>query len=108
MANKNTQAEAVEEVVEEAVVEKVVAPPVPEISPEDLVSICLPAPRDDEDNFITVSVNNEMVKIMKGVPVQIQRKYAEVIENAAIASNNARKYRDAQLKKMEDMLQHLA
>lgn len=45
-----------------------------------------PAANEDEDNFVLLSVNGVMLKVQRGVPVQIPKAYKEVLDNAKIAN----------------------
>lgn len=48
--------------------------------------------RKNEENFQIVSVNGRSWKIMKGVEVSVPDYVAEVLENAEMMADNARRY----------------
>ncbi len=50
--------------------------------------------RKNEENFQIVSVNGRSWKIMKGVEVSVPDYVAEVLENAEMMANDARRYMD--------------
>ena len=50
--------------------------------------------RKNEENFQIVSVNGRSWKIMKGVEVQVPDFVAEVLENAQMMADDARRYVD--------------
>lgn len=50
--------------------------------------------RKNEENFQIVSVNGRNWKIMKGVEVQVPDYVAEVLENAQMMADTARRYVD--------------
>lgn len=56
------------------------------------VKILLPRGRKNEENFIIVSVNGRSWKIMKGVEVEVPDFVAEVLENAEMMAETARRY----------------
>ena len=56
------------------------------------VNILLPRGRKNEENFIIVSVNGRSWKIMKGVEVEVPDFVAEVLENAEMMAETARRY----------------
>lgn len=58
------------------------------------VKILLPRGRKNEENFIIVSVNSRSWKIMKGVEVEVPDFVAEVLENAEMMAETARRYVD--------------
>ena len=58
------------------------------------VKILLPRGRKNEENFIIVSVNGRRWKIMKGVEVEVPDFVAEVLENAEMMAETARRYVD--------------
>ena len=58
------------------------------------VKILLPRGRENEENFIIVSVNGRSWKIMKGVEVEVPDFVAEVLENAEMMAETARRYVD--------------
>ena len=58
------------------------------------VKILLPRGRKNEENFILVSVNGRSWKIMKGVEVEVPDFVAEVLENAEMMAETARRYVD--------------
>lgn len=58
------------------------------------VKILLPRGRKNEENFIIVSVNGRSWKIMKGVEVEVPDFVAEVLGNAEMMAETARRYVD--------------
>lgn len=55
---------------------------------KNTVKIKLPRPTSKTDpNYITVSVNYQVYKIMKGVEVEVPVEVAEVLENVEKAEN---------------------
>lgn len=50
--------------------------------------------RKNEENFQIVSVNGRSWKIMKGVEVSVPDYVAEVLENAEMMADDARRYMD--------------
>lgn len=61
---------------------------------DKMVKILLPRGRKNEENFIIVSVNGRSFKIMKGVEVEVPDFVAEVLENAEMMAEMARRYVD--------------
>ncbi|MDO4810751.1 MAG: hypothetical protein Q3985_02280 [Eubacteriales bacterium] len=61
---------------------------------DQMVKILLPRGRKNEENFIIVSVNGRTWKIMKGVDVEVPYFVAEVLENAEMMAEMARRYVD--------------
>ena len=61
---------------------------------EKMVTVTLPRGRKQEENFVIVSVNGRSWKIMRGVEVQVPRCVAEVLENAQMMAEEARRYVD--------------
>ena len=61
---------------------------------EKMKTVLLPRGRKQEENFVIVSVNGRSWKIMKGVEVQVPDYVAEVLENAAMMAEAARRYVD--------------
>ena len=61
---------------------------------ERMVALTIPRGRKQEENFVIVSVNGRSWKIMKGVQVQVPDYVAEVLENAAMMAEAARRYVD--------------
>lgn len=59
-----------------------------------MVSVIIPRGRKQEENFVIVSVNGRSWKIMKGVQVQVPDYVAEVLENARMMADEARRYVD--------------
>ena len=53
---------------------------------EERVTVFLPPAADGEDNFVLLSVNGVMLKVQRGIAVQIPRAYKEVLDNAQIAN----------------------
>ena len=58
------------------------------------VAVCIPRGRKQEENFIVVSVNGRSWKIMKGVTVEVPDYVAEVLDNARVMAEEARRYVD--------------
>ena len=50
--------------------------------------------RKNEENFVIVSVNGQRWKIMRGVAVSVPDYVAEVLENARMMAEEARRYVD--------------
>ena len=61
---------------------------------EKMVKILLPRGRKNEENFVIVSVNGRSWKIMRGVEVRVPVCVAEVLENARMMAEEARRYVD--------------
>ena len=61
---------------------------------EEMCKVYLPRGRKNEENFVIVSVNGRSYKIMKGVEVQVPDFVAEVLENAQMMADTARRYVD--------------
>ena len=61
---------------------------------EKMTTVLLPRGRKQEENFVIVSVNGRSWKIMKGVEVQVPDFVAEVLENAQMMADDARRYVD--------------
>ena len=61
---------------------------------EKMSKVFLPRGRKNEENFVIVSVNGRNYKIMKGVEVEVPECVAEVLENAAMMAEAARRYVD--------------
>ena len=61
---------------------------------EKMVKILLPRGRKNEENFVIVSVNGRSWKIMRGVEVSVPDYVAEVLENARMMAEAARRYVD--------------
>lgn len=61
---------------------------------DKMVRILLPRGRKNEENFVIVSVNGRSFKIMKGVEVEVPNFVAEVLENAEMMAEMARRYVD--------------
>lgn len=57
-----------------------------------MVKILLPRGRKNEENFVIVSVNGRNYKIMKGVEVEVPESVAQVLENADMMAETARRY----------------
>ena len=57
-----------------------------------MVKILLPRGRKNEENFVIVSVNGRNYKIMKGVEVEVPEAVAQVLENADMMAQQARRY----------------
>ena len=60
----------------------------------ETVSVTIPRGRKQEENFVIVSVNGRSFKIMKGVQVEVPDYVAEVLENARMMADEARRYVD--------------
>ena len=61
---------------------------------EKMVTVTLPRGRKQQENFVIVSVNGRSWKIMRGVEVKVPRCVAEVLENAQMMAEEARRYVD--------------
>ena len=61
---------------------------------EDMKKVFLPRGRKNEENFVLVSVNGRSWKIMRGVEVRVPECVAEVLENARMMAEEARRYVD--------------
>ena len=61
---------------------------------EKMVTVTPPRGRKQEENFVIVSVNGRSWKIMRGVEVKVPRCVAEVLENAQMMAEEARRYVD--------------
>ena len=61
---------------------------------EKMKTVLIPRGRKNEENFVLVSVNGRNFKIMKGVEVQVPDYVAEVLENAQMRADTARRYVD--------------
>jgi hypothetical protein len=59
-----------------------------------MTTVVIPRGRKNQENFVIVSVNGNSWKIMRGVEVQVPRYVAEVLENAAMMAEDARRYVD--------------
>ena len=59
---------------------------------EATTSIFLPKGRKNEENFVIVTVNGRSFKIMKGVEVEVPLFVAEVLENADMMAETARRF----------------
>ena len=59
-----------------------------------MVEVCIPRGRKQEENFVIVSVNGKNWKIMKGATVTVPDYVAEVLENAQMMADEARRYVD--------------
>ena len=59
-----------------------------------MVEVCIPRGRKQEENFVIVSVNGKNWKIMKGATVSVPDYVAEVLENAQMMADEARRYVD--------------
>ena len=58
-----------------------------EIKKDDEKFLVMLAPaRDNEENFVVVGVNGVAYKLMKGVPVYVNKAVKEVLDNARIAT----------------------
>ena len=59
-----------------------------------MVKVLIPRGRKNEENFVIVAVNGKSWKIMKGVEVEVPDYVAEVLENAEMMAEEARRYVD--------------
>ena len=59
-----------------------------------MVKVLIPRGRKKEENFVIVAVNGKSWKIMKGVEVEVPDYVAEVLENAEMMAEEARRYVD--------------
>ena len=69
-------------------------PPGEERSDSVKKTVLLHRGRKNEENFQIVSVNGRSWKIMRGVEVRVPVCVAEVLENAAMMAEAARRYVD--------------
>ncbi len=60
----------------------------------EMTTVVIPRGRKNQENFVIVSVNGNSWKIMRGVEVQVPRYVAEVLENASMMAEAARRYVD--------------
>ena len=60
----------------------------------ETVSVTIPRGRKQEENLVIVAVNGRSFKIMKGVQVEVPDYVAEVLENARMMADEARRYVD--------------
>lgn len=63
-------------------------------SSETIVKLLIPRGRKNEENFVIIGVNGRSWKIMKGVEVEVPDYVAEVLENAEMMAEQARRYVD--------------
>lgn len=63
------------------------------------VTVLLPPAPDGEENFKIVGVNGVLVKIQRGVAVQVDPAYKEVLDNASIAYKVLEQHQEAASKK---------
>lgn len=66
--------------------------------PEKVTVLIPPAP-DGEDNFVLVGVNGVIIKIKRGVAVQVDPCYKEVLDNASIAHKVLEQHQEAASKR---------
>ena len=59
------------------------------------VTKMLPKAGKNEPNFVFVSVNGKNYKVMRGVPVELPREVAEVLQNADDARDEADSFIEA-------------
>ena len=59
-----------------------------------MAKVLIPRGRKNEENFVIIGVNGRSWKIMKGVEVKIPDYVAEVLENAEMMAEEARRYVD--------------
>lgn len=59
--------------------EKKVSEAMHQYDPEEVVTYTAPILYSDRDRDIVVGVNGELIRIKRGVPVEIKRKFLEVI-----------------------------
>lgn len=52
---------------------------------EEKFLVILEPARDNEENFLVVGVNGVAYKLMKGVPIYVNRAIKEVLDNSKIA-----------------------
>jgi uncharacterized protein (DUF2126 family) len=52
---------------------------------DERVTVFLPPANDNEDNFKLVGVNGEMIKIQRGVAVQIPKPFKAALDNSRVA-----------------------
>lgn len=65
------------------------------VEKKDTVVKSLPRAGKNEQNFVFVSVNGKNYKIMRGVPVEMPREVAEVLQNADDARDEADSFIEA-------------
>lgn len=78
--------------------ENVKKPEIPEDPGEELVTVQLFKDNDKYRDDLFVAVNGERILIQRGVPVQIKRKFAEVIEHSQIQDQQT----DALMQRMSE------
>ena len=61
---------------------------------ERMVALTIPRGRKQEENFVIVSVNGHSWKILRGAQVTVPDYVAEVLENARMMAEEARRYVD--------------
>lgn len=66
--------------MEDKLDKKIVTASLPD--PEEEVSYVYPLSFSEKERDLVVGVNGEIIRIKKGVPVTIKRKFVEVIENS--------------------------
>ena len=64
--------------------EYVPVPEEPVPGPEDYVDYIVPRAFGEKERDLVVAVNGEGIRIKKGVPVRIKRKFVEAIENSIV------------------------
>jgi hypothetical protein len=62
---------------------------------KNTVTKMLPKAGKNEPNFVFVSVNGKNYKVMRGVPVELPREVAEVLQNADDARDEADSFIEA-------------
>lgn len=68
---------------------------------EELVEYTAPLAADLNDTSLLVAVNGEEIRIMRGVPVKIKRKFVEAIQNADRQRLAARAYQQQAVRAAE-------
>lgn len=59
------------------------------LDPEELVDYTAPILYSDRERDLVVGVNGELIRIKRGEPVKIKRKFLEVIQNSERQKNAA-------------------
>lgn len=69
------------------------------VNNDERVRVFLPPAPDNEENFVLVGVNGVMIKIQRGMAVDIPKAYKAVLDNAQIAYKIAEKNAEKKLSK---------
>ena len=65
------------------------------VEKKNTVTMQLPKAGKNEPNFVFVSVNGKNYKVMRGVPVELPREVADVLQDADDARNEADSFIEA-------------